>query len=248
MSKESKNTNSKEKKKRSKRETYYIDPPIIEGNIQKLTVSKEEKEIRKSIALNLNNLLLNRNIDQEKFANKVNVSTGSISQYRQGTGEPKITNLVKIANGLNVSINYLIGKSDCPNYEFEDINNKIGLSQKAIEQLYKFQYNYFPFDEDIDITKAKKISQFYKLHFDILNLILEDSGGLFFLLDSMVKYKKDYEEFEQFKNNEKEKQKNELFEILINEKKEKLDFYRFKILENFLYFINRIIEEGADKK
>ncbi|MGN1326775.1 MAG: helix-turn-helix domain-containing protein [Clostridia bacterium] len=244
MAKKLKNNNSKEKKKRSKREIYYIDPFDIEDNINKLKCGAEEKEIRKNIAINLNNLLVERNVDQEKFAEKVKVSTGSISQYRKGIGEPKITNLVKIADGLNVSINYLIGKSDCPNYQFEDIARKTGLSQKAIEQLYRFQYNYYPFEEnktfmEIDITKNRKIDNFYRPHLNILNSIIEDKGNLFFLLDSINKYKLKYAELQTNKENK------DTIEKL--EDNQELGLYRFRIHELLSIFIREIIEEGENK-
>ena len=66
-------------------------------------------------------------------------------------------------------MDYIIGKSDTPNYDFDDINKKTGLSQKAIEQLWKFQHNYFPYNEDMDIKEEKDISEFYKPQLNILN-------------------------------------------------------------------------------
>ena len=180
---------------------------------------------------------------QKEFSKDTGISAGSISKYKSGE-LPKVYVLETIAKYFNVSMDYIIGKSDTPNYDFDDINKKTGLSQKAIEQLWKFQHNYFPYNEDMDIKEEKDISEFYKPQLNILNLILEDSGGLFLLLDSIVKYKKEFEEYKTFVKDEKQRKTNKLFEVLVQEKKEKMDLQEYRITKMFLYFINQILEKG----
>lgn len=160
---------------------------------------------------------------QKEITEKTGISPASITQYKNGTNVPKGYILENLANYFNVSANYLLGKSDTPTYTFEDINKKTGLSQKAIETLYKLQHN--SFDEDINITEEKEISDFYNSQISILNLILEDSEHLLVLLDNMKNYKKNYEELKQEKT---------------KSKKEQLDFYEYKLTKDFIYFVQKL--------
>lgn len=135
---------------------------------------------------------------QEKVAGKIGVSPSSISKYLSGKGFPDQITLEALAKLFGVTPNYLIGQSECPTYTFEDITEKTGLSQKAIEKLYQLQHDYFLFEDniEIDIQEKRKISKQYKEHIDILNSILENDVYLFWLLDSIRKYKLKNEELD----------------------------------------------------
>ena len=163
---------------------------------------------------------------QKEITEKTGISPASITQYKNGINVPKGDILEKLANYFNVSPNYLLGKSDTPTYTFEDINKKTGLSQKSIETLYKLQHNCF--DEHIDITEEKEISNYNSSYLNILNLILEDNENLLILLDSMKTYKKLYEELKQTKT---------------KDKREKLDFCEYKLTKDFIYFVQKIKNE-----
>lgn len=156
---------------------------------------------------------------QEKVADKVGISPSSITKYLKGICFPDNTTLEALAKLFGVSTNYLIGKADCPIYTFEDINEKIGLSQKAIEKLYQLQHDYLLFeDEDnieIDIQEKRKISKQYKEHLNILNSMIESDVYLFWLLDSIRKYNVKSEEL----NNTKDLLK----KLTINEELETLE-------------------------
>lgn len=62
------------------------------------------KEIRK-----------NHCISQLKLAMDLNMNQNTISRYETGDREPGIADLIKIADYFNVSIDYLVGRSDNPN-------------------------------------------------------------------------------------------------------------------------------------
>ena len=49
---------------------------------------------------------------QRQMAEKIGVSQPSYIRYENGTSEPTLENLVKIANIFDVSADYLIGRSD----------------------------------------------------------------------------------------------------------------------------------------
>ena len=62
------------------------------------------KEIRKS-----------KGVSQLKMAMDLNMSQNTISRYETGEREPGINELIKIANYFNVSIDYLLDRTDNPN-------------------------------------------------------------------------------------------------------------------------------------
>lgn len=181
------------------------------------------KEIFKKRFCELLEKFIEEGHQQKEITKKTGISQASITQYKNGTNVPKGDILEKLANYFNVSYNYLLGKSDTPTYTFEDINKKTGLSQKAIETLYKLQHN--SFDEDINITEEKEISDFYNSQISILNLMLEDSEKLLILLEDMKTYKENYEELKQEKT---------------KDKKEKLDFCEYKLTKDFIYFVQKL--------
>ena len=52
------------------------------------------------------------NISQKEFAKKLNVSPTNIYNYENGRTEPSIEILIQICNLLNVTADYLIGRTD----------------------------------------------------------------------------------------------------------------------------------------
>lgn len=61
------------------------------------------KEIRKS-----------RGISQLKMAMDLNTNQNTISRYETGEREPGIVELIKIADYFNVSVDYLLERTDNP--------------------------------------------------------------------------------------------------------------------------------------
>ena len=61
------------------------------------------KEIRKA-----------KGISQLKLALDLNTNQNTISRYETGEREPGIAELIKIADYFNVSIDYLVGRTDNP--------------------------------------------------------------------------------------------------------------------------------------
>lgn len=206
-------------------ETNEKSYEVFEKNI------KETKEI---FSNRFKTLLKEKGFTQKSFAKISGISEGSISKFINEESIPKESLLIVIANQLNVSKDYLIGKSECPTYTFEDITEKTGLSQKAIEKLYQLQHDYFLFENNIevDIQEKRKISKQYKEHIDILNSILENDVYLFWLLDSIRKYK--------LKNEELDNAKDiiEKFDI-----KEELATQEDRIQRRFLELVKEIIKK-----
>lgn len=53
-----------------------------------------------------------RKITQIRLSTEIEVSQETISAYENGKAEPRLDNLVKIANFLNTSTDYLLGRTD----------------------------------------------------------------------------------------------------------------------------------------
>lgn len=64
------------------------------------------KEIRKA-----------KGISQLKLAIDLNTSQNTISRYETGEREPGIAELIKIANYFNVSVDYLLNRTNNPNMQ-----------------------------------------------------------------------------------------------------------------------------------
>lgn len=83
-------------------------------------------------ASTLNQLMVEQGIDQEKMAEDLGLSTGIISNYRNGKTEPKLSAIVSIANYLNVDCHYLLTGIKA---EYLTIAKETGLSDESITQL-----------------------------------------------------------------------------------------------------------------
>lgn len=168
---------------------------------------------------------------QEKVANEVGISPSSISKYLKGNGFPDQITLEALAKLFNVEPNYLIGKNECPNYKYEDITEKTGLSQKAIAKLYQLQHDYYLFEDiEVDIEEKRGRTIQHREHINVLNSIIENGTYLFWVLDSILKYKLKKEELA----NTKEK-------IKIFDLNEEIEDLENKIQRRFLRIVREIV-------
>lgn len=76
-----------------------------------------------------------RNINQQKIAVELEISQESISKYENGNAFPSKEILIKLADYLNCSIDYLLGRTDNPNLN----KDKISTEDENIENLI-FRY------------------------------------------------------------------------------------------------------------
>ena len=85
---------------------------------------------------NLKRIRQKRNITQSKLATDLNIKQESISAYEQGKSYPNIETLIKIADYLNTSIDYLLGRieNDTP---IKDLNIK-EMNPKTYRMLNNF--------------------------------------------------------------------------------------------------------------
>ncbi|WP_079707677.1 helix-turn-helix domain-containing protein [Paraliobacillus ryukyuensis] len=69
-------------------------------------------DIRKLFSERLMLMRRQKNLTQENLANILDVSKGAISKYEKGTASPSYKILWRLADYFNVSVDYLIGKSN----------------------------------------------------------------------------------------------------------------------------------------
>ena len=59
-------------------------------------------------------LRMDRDVSQTAIAKKIGVSSRIYQEYEYGDSEPKMRNLVSIADFFGVSLDYLTGRTDTP--------------------------------------------------------------------------------------------------------------------------------------
>ncbi len=64
--------------------------------------------------MRLKELRKKKGISQLRLATELNTTQNTISRYETGEREPGIDELIKIAEYFNVSVDYLIGRTDNP--------------------------------------------------------------------------------------------------------------------------------------
>ena len=94
-----------------------------------------------------------------QLANEVGLSNGLIKKWEKSTS-PKVTTLIKIAEYFNVSLDYLVGRSDRKHDEVQEIENIIGDLLRRLENL---TFNGDP----IDSNMAESIETMLKSNLDI---------------------------------------------------------------------------------
>jgi HTH-type transcriptional regulator, competence development regulator len=93
---------------------------------------------------------------QEEVAGRIGISRARYSHYENGRSEPDTDILNKLADYYDVSVDYLLGRTDDPN---ETLNNK-GSNSSSLDEINKLVKEYgieqFGF---FDIEKWKDLSQ-----------------------------------------------------------------------------------------
>ncbi|GKX29054.1 hypothetical protein SH1V18_15340 [Vallitalea longa] len=98
----------------------------------------------------LKKLRIDNHLTQEELGKKVNLKKSAISKYEKGRVEPNIDVIIKFAEIFNVSIDYLIGKTDNA--------NKIQLSdctQNLSYEICSLLINKGVISEEEELTKEK---------------------------------------------------------------------------------------------
>lgn len=71
-----------------------------------------------------------RGMTQQEVADKIGINRGSYSNWENGKREPTLDNIIKLANILDVTVDYLLGRSD-------NFSNTIVLSKNNMKSFSK---------------------------------------------------------------------------------------------------------------
>ena len=206
-------------------------------------LNENMEKTRKIFSDRFKKLLYEKGYTQKSFSEKSGISEGSISNFAKGNNIPKESLMLVIAEQLGVSKDYLIGQQECKDYKFKDINEKTGLSEKAISVLYKLQHNYGLFEDNtkIDIEEKREKSIEYQEHLKILNEMLEDEVNLFWLLDNIKNYITERDKI--FSEVENQKENNDInLPLTIIDGKSKLIELKARIEYSFKELLGNITE------
>lgn len=89
-----------------------------------------------TFAMRLKKLREQKRINQTELANLLKVSNGSISKWERGDRQPDYETLENIADTFNVTIDYLLGRSDSKQ-EFNESQMNFSTPQEALSFILK---------------------------------------------------------------------------------------------------------------
>lgn len=89
-----------------------------------------------SFAMRLKKLREQKKLNQTELANLLEVSNGSISKWERGDRQPDYETLERIADIFNVTIDYLLGRSDVK-YKSDDSQMSFSTPQEALSFILK---------------------------------------------------------------------------------------------------------------
>lgn len=99
--------------------------------------STEIDEYHQIFTERLKNARETQNLTQKDVAEKLDISLPTYQKYEQGSGNRKdIPHFIgTLSKTLCVSADYLIGRSQTPHPEYDNVVKTLGLNEKAIQQL-----------------------------------------------------------------------------------------------------------------
>ena len=119
---------------------------------------------KKQIGQRLNSALAARDVRQRELAEAIGIQPNVISYFCSGTRVPNFQQLIAISNFLNISIDFLLGKTSAnnltDNVDVSTISEYTGLSNTAVARLH-------------ELTTEK--TDVHHLAVDAVNMLLEDS-------------------------------------------------------------------------
>lgn len=80
--------------------------------------------------MRLKELRYQKNITQQKLAIDFNLSQNTISKWELGQANPDIATLIKLADYFNVTIDYLVGRSEQPIF----MKNRTQVEERLLEK------------------------------------------------------------------------------------------------------------------
>lgn len=127
-------------------------------------------EIKKELGSRITSALALRGKKQKELANAIGVTDNTISYYCSGSRSPNIGQLVKIAQFLNVTTDYLLGCTDDPNVAPTAVG-ELGLSPNSVGWIK---------EKSSDLSNGDDFRKYFSL--------LLESYNFQYLIDSLIEY------------------------------------------------------------
>lgn len=121
---------------------------------------------------------------QKEISLESEISKSTINGYYNGTSEPNLLNLRFLKKYLNVSYEYLLGDSDNKEQKNFIVGNDLGLTDKSIEKLKKYNNKKTTFNVDIFYGDEYNTNSYI----DLLNNLIEDErfGALLYWIRKYI--------------------------------------------------------------
>lgn len=107
-------------------------------------------------------------ISQYGLAERLGMTRGQLANYEQGKRQPDQETLVKLADFFDVSIDYLLGRTDTPNRV--GINSEHDIA-KRLEQIQKE----LEYSNDLSFNGKPLVKEAKESIFDSIDLILKNT-------------------------------------------------------------------------
>ena len=120
-----------------------LQPFVVGATMDKgkrMNDSKEAKQFRKRL-VKLRGL---RDITQVELAQRAGMQPAAISQFESGTRTPAFDSLIKMADAMNITVDYLIGR-----------NHKTISAGPSIDKLMRHAEQLTPYELDLLTNLAK---------------------------------------------------------------------------------------------
>ena len=127
-------------------------------------------------------------LTQQELADKIHTSRDCVSYWETGKRLIPMDKAILIADTFNVTIDYVLGRSDCTSVDNEYIHQQLGLSDNAINQLkgFKAHDEMFRYTNDV-IGKDYSFLSWYDMRLPFINCLIT-SDKLRPLITTMFQY------------------------------------------------------------
>ena len=112
-------------------------------------VAKRLRELRKGVKLS-----------QEKMGEVVGVKQSSLNRYENGTAEPSIAVLTCYADYFDVSLDYIFGRTDCPQGKVYECHVRLSETDPEIEKFVEMCFDpKSPMSERLKATLIRMLQE-----------------------------------------------------------------------------------------
>lgn len=127
---------------------------------------------------------LRGDLSQRKCAEMLGVTVANYNKWEQGLGTPRLPMLIQIADYYNVSLDYLTGRVDYKNLNYQQSTIETGLTENALKGLAKIKES--SEQNDVDILDALNFLLEKELESDVQKNLecLQDTAYLSYLFQS----------------------------------------------------------------